>query len=438
MTGHLPANVGRFAALLALATGAILTETVAVSAAVLVGGWVAGPPMAGTRDSHTVTVLKDGRVLVVGGGAEIYDPTANRWSQAGTPLMARTSATATLLTGGRVLVVAGIVGEHSVINAEIYDPTRNTWTAAASMAGRRYAHTATLLADGRVLVAGGTRTTVTLDSAEIYDPKSDAWSAAASLPAPRTGHTATLLPDGRVLVAGGTNGSGVLATAAIYDPAANKWAPGPSMTMPRRGSLSTRLRDGRILVVGGLEFPGPAQVAAEIFEPKTESWSPAGQATQPLVRDGFAMTILKDGRVLICGGAGPPPLAIGATAGYIYDPQRDRWSASAYMRQGRVDHSASLLPNGRVLVAGGRDAFVNGTPLNTTEIFDVSTVTNTPATTEATTAQLTSATPGVSLAGGRLPLQQVAWLVAGAMVAGGVLILAVVLFATTLRRFRRL
>ena len=108
------------------------------------------------------------------------------------------------------------------------------------------------------------------------------------------------------------------------------------------------------------------------------------------------------------------------------------------MRQGRVYHSASLLPSGRVLVAGGRDAFVNGTPLNTSEIFDVITVTNTPATTAATAAQLTSATPGVSLAGGRLPLQQVAWLVAGAMVAGGVLILAVVLFATTLRRFRRL
>src|SRR5207237_2434627 len=132
--------------------------------------------------------------------------------------------------------------------------------------------------------------------------------------------------------------------------------------------------------------PGPAHGAPRSFEPKADSWSPAGQAPQPLVRDGIAMTVLTDGRVLICGGAGPPPLAIGATAGYIYDPQRDRWSASAYMRQGRVDHTASLLPNGRVLVAGGRDAFVNGTPLNTTEIFDVSTVTNTPTTTAATTA----------------------------------------------------
>ncbi|TMG27836.1 MAG: hypothetical protein E6H93_13965, partial [Chloroflexi bacterium] len=275
MTRNLASTMGRFLVLLALSSSAILAQPVAVSAAGPIGGWVAGPPMAGPRDSHTVTTLKDGRILVVGGGAEIYDPTANRWSQAGTPVMARTIATATLLAGGRVLVAAGIVGERSVPNTEIYDPTRNTWTAAASMAGRRYDHTATLLADGRVLIAGGTRSTVTLDSAELYDPKTDAWSAAASLPAPRTHHTATLLPDGRVLVAGGTNGGQTLATAAIYDPAANKWAPGGSMTMPRRGSLSTRLRDGRILVVGGLEFPGPAQVAAEIFDPKTESWSPA-------------------------------------------------------------------------------------------------------------------------------------------------------------------
>ena len=171
MTRNLASTMGRFLVLLALSSSAILAQPVAVSAAGPIGGWVAGPPMAGPRDSHTVTTLKDGRILVVGGGAEIYDPTANRWSQAGTPVMARTIATATLLAGGRVLVAAGIVGERSVPNTEIYDPTRNTWTAAASMAGRRYDHTATLLADGRVLIAGGTRSTVTLDSAELYDQR---------------------------------------------------------------------------------------------------------------------------------------------------------------------------------------------------------------------------------------------------------------------------
>jgi Kelch motif/Galactose oxidase, central domain len=391
--------------------------------------------MAAARDSHTATVLPDGRVLVVGGpGAEIYDPSANHWSAAGTPLMARTSATATLLAGGRVLVAAGIVGEFSVPKTEIYDPRTNAWAAAASLAGRRYDHTATLLADGRVLVVGGTRSTVTLDSAELYDPKTDAWSPAASLPAPRTHHTAALLPDGRVLVAGGINGQ-PLATTAIFDPTANRWTAGESMGVPRRGALATRLRDGRIMVVGGLEFPGPAEAAAEIFNPTTGTWAAAGQSTQPLLRDGIALSLLKDGRVLVSGGMGSGDLGPGSTAGYVYDPQRDQWSATADMRQGRVDHTASLLPNGRVLVAGGRDAYTNGTPLSSTEIFDVSAVSSQPSASAVTSPAAASAAP--SPATNRFPVQLAASLLAAGLFAGGVLLLVVVLVATTVRRLGR-
>ena len=424
----------RFILLLAFAATAVLVEPVAVQAGGPIGGWLPGPPMAAARDSHTATVLKDGRVLVVGRpGAEIYDPSTKRWSQAGTPVMARTNATATLLAGGRVLVAAGIVADRSVPNAEIYDPTRNAWSAVASMAGRRYDHTATLLLDGRVLIVGGIRSAVTLDSVEIYDPKTDAWAAAANLPSARSNHTAMLLPDGRVLVAGGNGSAGeVLADAALYDPVANTWSRTGIMRTPRRAALSARLDDGRILVVGGIDNPQPDQVSAEIFNPGSETWSPAGPTTQPVLRDGFAMTTLRDGRVLVCGGSSPVFEAPALAVGYVYDPDQDRWSATIDMAQGRVDHSASLLPDGRILVAGGRDAYTNGTSLSTTEIFDASLVTNTPA-----AAPATSSTAGAAPAVGRSPIQTVSPLGVG-LLTGGIAAIVVFLIATALvRRGRR-
>lgn len=416
---------------LALALTALLTIPVAGRAAGPIGVWVPGAPMADGRESHTATVLKDGRVLMVSAQAEAYDPAADRWSAAATPPVVLTSKTATLLDDGRVLVVGGIDSTtgRSIPNAEIYDPILNTWAAGASMAGRRYEHTATLLRDGRVLIVGGTRSTVVLDSVEIYDPKTNAWSPGASLLAPRSEHAATVLQDGRVLVAGGNSDTGqVLATAELYDPASNKWTPTGQMAVGRRVPSATRLKDGAVLVVGG--FPHPEQVGgtiAELFRPTSETWSPAGSPTQPaVVGDGFAMTLLKDGRVLICGGDSGTNLAIRMSGGSIYDPRLDSWSPTSDMARGRVHHSASLLPDGRVLVAGGRDAYVNGTTLSTTELFDYP-----PAT-----------SPVVSPSTTPVPIQNAAsQLLAAPLVAGAIALVAVIVLVLTmpllLRRWRR-
>lgn len=143
------------------------------------------------------------------------------------------------------------------------------------------------------------------------------------------------------------------------------------MAVARRRFSATLLKDGSILVVGGLPSP-PGQIgdaSAEFFRLGTGTWRPAGFSTQPPMSDGLATTILKDGRVFICGGAIPANLAGAKTSGSIYDPALDRWSPTSDMTHGRVYPSASLLRDGRVLVAGGRDAYVNGTPTNTTEIF---------------------------------------------------------------------
>jgi Kelch motif/Galactose oxidase, central domain len=134
---------------------------------------------------------------------------------------ARTGHTATLLRDGRVLVVGGSNGSIPIKIAELYDPATDAWSLTQNPLHQRAAHTATLLSDGRVLIAGGADTHFNLvANAEIYDPATASWSEAGTLNTPREDHTATLLPDGRVLIAGGTqNATDGLASAEIFNPA---------------------------------------------------------------------------------------------------------------------------------------------------------------------------------------------------------------------------
>ncbi|RUO88720.1 kelch-like protein, partial [Corallococcus sp. AB018] len=128
---------------------------------------------------------------------------ASSWGSAGTMASVRVDATATLLRNGYVLVAGG-----GTSAAELYDPRTSRWFSLGAMATSRQRHTATLLASGKVLVVGGGTSVLASAGAELFDPDTNSWSAATGLDLPRTQHTATLLPDGRVLVAGGDSGFG--------------------------------------------------------------------------------------------------------------------------------------------------------------------------------------------------------------------------------------
>ena len=236
-------------------------------------------PLAEARGLHTATLLPDGHVLITGGGpaswagagaylatAELYDPSAGMFSPTGSMSTPREDHTATLLRDGRVLVVGGNdVGSHTTASAEIYDPKTGTFTPTGSMKTARGFHTATLLADGRVLVTGGDAAAWDdsgpfLASAEIYDPSTGTFTTTGSMATGRAHHAATLLADGRVLITGGTpgqaggNGSGTtsLTAAELYDPATGTFSPTGPMADGRVYHTATRLADGRVLVAGGL------------------------------------------------------------------------------------------------------------------------------------------------------------------------------------------
>jgi hypothetical protein len=187
--------------------------------------------MAMARVSHTATLLSNGKVLLTGGvqgtgatlkvlaEAELYDPSNGSFLPTlGSMATARQSHTASLLTDGKVLVTGGMDNNagHAVATAELFDPTTQLFTATkGSMETARAFQTATVLKDGTVLVTGGDSGTGPLATAEVYDPTAGTFSPTGDMETPRESHTATLLPTGKVLVTGGTS-SAALATAELY------------------------------------------------------------------------------------------------------------------------------------------------------------------------------------------------------------------------------
>ncbi len=274
------------------------------------GAWQTVSPMSDTRAYPTATLLPDGRVLVAGGwntlgaaraSAEVYDPKTNTWRTASAMRFSRAEHTATLLPTGLVLVVGGYGDDGLQAQAELYDPTTDTWAAAGTLRTARSHHTATLLPKGQVLIAGGwDGQNRPLASAELYDPASNTWAPAAALTTARLDHTATLLPDGTVLVAGGYNG-GYLTSAETYDPAANTWRSASSMSTARAYHSATLLRNGKVLVAGGSNGGRPND-RAEVYVSTSRNWTPAGALRMPY--ESHHATLLRNDKVLIAGRPG--------------------------------------------------------------------------------------------------------------------------------------
>ena len=251
-----------------------------------------------------------------------------------------------------MLVAGGAFGSGAADTAvtEIFSPSTGTWKTVAPLAHARHNATATVLQDGRVLVLGGNDDTTVFSSAELFDPATDTWSAAANMPTPRLWHTATLLQDGRVLVAGGKSSSGGLATADIYDPATNTWSSASPMSTIRFLHTATLLKDGRVLVTGGAndELGGQASATTEIYDPASNTWTPGPPMAN--ARYEHTATLLTDGSVLVAGGYG------GNGTAERYDPLSNTWSSAGAIPGGpRREQVAVRLDDGRVLIAGGAD-----------------------------------------------------------------------------------
>lgn len=233
------------------------------------------------------------------------------------------------------------------------------WTATGSMiTPARVLGTATLLLDGSVLVAGGSADgsggSEPFASAELFDPASGSWLATGSMLQGRQGQSTTLLLDGIVLVTGGYSGAGgpALISVELYDPVTGTWNATGDMMQARVGHTATLLPDGRLLVAGGIEccanrVVGDRLASAELYDPITGTWT----ATEEMIqgRDGHTATLLPDGRVLVAGGHAADRVA----SAELYDPVAGTWAATGDMTEPYYGHTATLLLDGTVLVAGG-------------------------------------------------------------------------------------
>jgi len=268
----------------------------------------------------------------------------------------RIDATATLLPDGQVLVAGGSGGSSNALaSAELYNPVAGTWSATGSMhQGRSGLNgagaSATLLPDGQVLIAGGEDANFNLlSSAELYNPATGTFTPTGSMTTARVGQSATLLGNRQVLMAGGGGGT----ATELYNPATGKFTPTGSMISPHGDNVGTLLPGGDVLVTG------KAQTFAELYDPATGQWSNASAGLPACLsnqecRQFSTATLLPTGNVLLAGGlVGLVSNPQTTPTAMLYHPDTNTWTGTGSMTTGREGQTATLLPDGQVLMAGG-------------------------------------------------------------------------------------
>jgi hypothetical protein len=345
-----PTIVLVFVAVFAIAAG--LASCIPSTSPEDVGQW--GPVLDwGFQGKHAV-LMHTGKVLMwnTGSSARVWDPISGQFTPAPATFGDLHCAGQATLADGRVIVIGGVVvSPHDGIPVTAtFDPSTGTWTRRRDMAAARWYPTATTLADGRVLATSGDAPgDVRITTPEIYDPATDIWT---SLPGANRSQVLYpfmyQLPNGKVYEAGtkdstyyfGVSGSGSLTS-------------GPRAPFSTSGySESTAMYDGKILRAGGGD---PAKTQAAVID--TKAPAPAWHLVESMAypRRRMNLPILADGTVMAVGGTRTSDnVADAVLQGEIFDPATEQWSTVASMTEARMYHStALLLPDGRVLTAGG-------------------------------------------------------------------------------------
>ena len=293
--------------------------------------------------------------------------------------------------------------------AEVYRSATGTFALTGALTTQRagiqaVAFTSGALAD-RILVAGGAKGTahfnatngvVTLTgsaqkTADLFNANTGLFVAGGTMVQTRDLATATLLNNGKVLVTGGFVGTTPRNTAELYNPATKRFTQVPgNMTSPRALHTATLLANGQVLVAGGISnADGTVSTTAELYNPNTNRFIPVAA---PLPNEMAAHTAARiagcncaaDGKVILAGGfnstAAGPALEEAGKPTALYDPASKTFTPGPLLTDARAFHTATLLPGGRILLAGGVSgqtqfgngqitAFSGGATRNSAEIY---------------------------------------------------------------------
>ncbi len=296
-----------------------------------------GPSMNRTREGASATLLRNGQLLVAGGGeslqgslqqSELYDPVTDKFVPTGNMIYGRELHSAMLLPNGKVLIAGGVAVPVAKERAagllfpvrastELFDPATKTFAPGPPMNTGRVGAFAILRPDGKVLIAGGADGAGNpLASTEIYDPSTGTISAGPNMNVARGLPAAVVLNDDRVAIFGGL-GTSSSASTEFYDPAKNAFTPGPSMSVALEGVTATKLDTGKVLIIGIIERSNRFIAQTELYEPAT-NMVVAGPTVDTGNNIPRTLTRLGDGRILIASVIVDPT--------EIYDPATDRIS----------------------------------------------------------------------------------------------------------------
>ncbi len=328
------------------------------------------------------------------GTADLYSPQLHQFDFEATMQTPRAEHRATLLISGDLLITGGTTGpDTATASAELFHPDTGQFKpTSGTMTDNREFHTATLLKNGDVLVTGGIDNAELsnlgncLATAELYNPGTESFAATGSMTAGVCQSSATLLLDGTVLVAGGAlsfSSPAVSNAAETYDPATAQFtATAGNMTTGVSGHTATLLKDGHVLIVGGAPAASPATNAAELYNPQTRKFSATSYLS--VARTNHTATLLSDGTVLITGGQGEDGNALASAE--LFDPENQIFTllsgngscpgSPRCMTTARTNHTATLQLDGTVLIAFGSDPV--GVALGSTEIYNPNTRTFSP------------------------------------------------------------
>jgi hypothetical protein len=317
--------------------------------------WSALMSMSTGRYGQATAMLADNRHILVAGGdsgtaplvkAELYDLSTNTWTNLPDLNIGHSHAHAITLGTGDVLVFGGAGSDHST---QLFHPATNTWAPGGNLT-RESTHSASvLLPNGKILSAAGDSTS---PISQLYDPATNTWSDGPSISSTRTAGTGTLLPTGRVMVAGGSpDGTLLYDSVDLYDLGPGAWSPGTSLAVARASASTTPLPSGGALIAGGENAGGVLGSTLRL--------SPQGSvsAAAPMrgARKNHAAALLPDGRVVVAGGVDTSGTTLASAE--LYDPSTDTWVAATPLGNARFGHTATALPNGRVLVVGGATTY---------------------------------------------------------------------------------
>lgn len=197
------------------------------------------------------------------------------------------------------------------------------------------------------------------------------WTVTGSMGPQRAFHTATTLNSGEVLVAGGRNRLQFgLNSAELYNPASGTFSSTGNLNTGRLNATATLLQNGEVLIVGGETSGQVCLASAELYNPGTGTFTATGSMHSVrcgYVAPSFTATLLANGKVLIAGGTDNNGNFVTSE---VYDPSGGTFSLTGNMVTPRSNHTATLLQNGEVLIAGGD---VASGVLSSAELYNPST-----------------------------------------------------------------